>query len=63
MYLVADDNELLKEREVYEASWDRMLKEAQKIKPGIVAPVVPYRRDHVVGKHNGLDNGNVVIMD
>lgn len=63
MYLVADATEIKKDREVYENRWDKMMKDAQKIKPGISAPVVPYKEDHIVGKFNGLDNGNVVIMD
>lgn len=63
MYLVADAAEIKKDREVFENRWEKLLKEAQKIKPGLAAPVVPYREDHIVGKFNGLDNGNVVIME
>ena len=63
MYLVADAAEIKKDREVFENRWDKMVKEAQKIKPNISSPVIPYKEDHIVGKFNGLDNGNVVIME
>lgn len=63
MYLVADAEQIKEERKVVENEWDRLFKEAQKAKPSIIAPVVPYQDSHIVGKANGLDNGNVVIME
>jgi len=63
MYLVADVNQMKKERAIVESKWDKLLAEAKKLKPGFVEPVIPYKDDHLVGKHNGLDNGNVVLFE
>lgn len=63
MYLVADVNQIKKDRAVVESKWDKLLNEAKKLKPGFVEPVIPYKDDHIVGKFNGLDNGNAVMIE
>lgn len=63
MYLVADVNQIKKDRATVEGKWEKLLNEAKKLKPGFVDPVIPYKDDHIVGHHNGLDNGNAVMIE
>ncbi len=42
--------------------WKNLLKTAQAKNPQIKDIAVPYCESHIVGEHNGLDNGNVIIM-
>ena len=63
MYLVADIAQNKKERAGVEAKWEKYLAEAKKLKPGFVEPIIPYKEDHIVGKFNGLDNGNAVMIE
>jgi serine/threonine-protein phosphatase 2A regulatory subunit B' len=63
MYLVSEINQIKKDRAGVEARWSKLLDEVKSMKSGFVAPVVPYQESHIVGKFNGLDNGNVVLID
>lgn len=63
LYLVSDNEQLKKKREAMESKWDALMKQAKKANPDMVAPVPPYQSSHIVGEHNGLDNGNAVIVE
>lgn len=45
-----------------EEKWQILLKEAQKKNAKLPDPVIPYNEKHIVGKHNGLNNGNIVVL-
>lgn len=63
LYLVSENEQLKKKRETMEGRWDALLKQAKKLNPDMVTPVPPYQSSHIVGEHNGLDNGNAVIVE
>lgn len=62
MYLVQDQKQLKKERSKVDEKWKSLYKLAQQKNPQLKEPVIPYIDQHIVGEHNGLDNGNVIIM-
>ena len=62
IYLVKDPSELAKDRVKTEAEWDKFEKNARVIDQKMQI-LVPYSEKHIVGKHNGLDNGNCVIIE
>ncbi len=59
MYFVQDQKTLQNERKRMEDKWKVLNKEAQKKYSKFVEPLIPYHDGHVVGKFNGLDNGNI----
>lgn len=63
MYLVTEINQIKKDRAAIESRWQKLIEEARTLKPGFVEPIHPYQEGHIVGKFNGLDNGNVVLID
>jgi hypothetical protein len=63
MYLVTEITQIKKERSGVEGKWIKLLEEARSVKPGFMEPVIPYQENHIVGKFNGLDNGNCVLID
>lgn len=63
LYLVTDHDAQKKKREAVESKWDALLKQAKKANPDMITPVPPYQSAHIVGEHNGLDNGNAVIVE
>lgn len=62
MYLVQDQKSLKKERTKVEEKWKNLSKLAQNKNPGFKDPLVPYVDTHIVGQHNGLDNGNITFF-
>ena len=62
MYLVQDQKTLKKERAKVEDRWKVFAKQASSKNPGFKEPVVPYVDSHIVGQHNGLDNGNITFF-
>lgn len=62
MYLVQDQKTLKKERTKVEDKWKVLAKQALNKNPGFKEPVVPYVDSHIVGQHNGLDNGNITFF-
>lgn len=62
MYLVQDQKTLKKERTKVEDKWKVLSKQALSKNPGFKEPVVPYVDSHIVGQHNGLDNGNITFF-
>lgn len=62
MYLVQEPKTLKKERQKMEDKWKTLLKSAQQKNPHLKEPIIPYSDLHIVGEHNGLDNGNVITM-
>ncbi len=63
MYLVDEITKVKEDREVLDKKWDKFVAEAKKLKPNFKSPVIPYKDDHMVGKHNGLDNANARLLD
>jgi len=53
---------LKKDRTKLDDKWKSLLKVAQQKNPNLKDPVIPYIDTHIVGEHNGLDNGNVIVM-
>ena len=51
------------QREIAEATWSAMLELAKRLVPDLEVPVHPYQPSHIVGEHNGIDNGNAVIVE
>lgn len=62
MYLVQDPEKIKSERKANEDKWAKLAKEAKKRDPEFVVPIAPYKDSHIVGQHNGLDNGNSIIL-
>lgn len=62
LYLVCENEQMRKKKESVENKWEALLKQAKKTNPDMVVPVPPYQSTHIVGKHNGLDNGNAVVI-
>ena len=62
MYLVQDQKSLKKERSKVEDKWKTLAKQAQSKNPSFKEPVLPYVDTHIVGQHNGLDNGNIIFF-
>lgn len=62
IYLVKDPTELQKDRKKTEDDWDNYEKKAKSMDPNMKIEV-PYSEKHIVGKKNGLDNGNCVIIE
>jgi serine/threonine-protein phosphatase 2A regulatory subunit B' len=62
LYLVQDPKTLKKERAKVDEKWKMITKQAQLKNPNFKEPTVPYLDTHIVGEHNGLNNGNVWLM-
>lgn len=45
-----------------EDKWKALYKSALQKNPNLKEPVVPYIESHIVGEHNGLDNGNAIVI-
>ena len=50
-----------KEKAKLDDKWKTLLRMAQQKNPNLKEPVLPYADTHVVGEHNGINNGNVNI--
>lgn len=59
LYLVQDPKVLKKERAKVDEKWKMLTKQAQLKNPNFKEPIVPYVDTHIVGEHNGLNNGNL----
>lgn len=57
-----DQKQIKKDRQKNEDKWKSLYKQAQSKNPNFKEPVVPYVDSHIVGDHNGLNNGNVVTV-
>lgn len=60
--LIQDPKNLKKERSKLDDKWKALLKMAQTKNPNLKEPVLPYVETHIVGEHNGINNGNVNIL-
>lgn len=63
LYLIKTPKALKEERDLVERKWDFLAEKAKSSNPSFKVPVVPYRDSHIVGKHNGLDNGDILFID
>ena len=63
MYLVSEINQNKKDRVAVEQKWTKLVDEAKALKPGFIEPIIPYQESQIVGKFNGIDNGNAVLID
>jgi len=62
LYLVQDPKTYKKERARVEDKWKAVTKQAQNKNPTFKEPTIPYNENHIVGEHNGLNNGNVWMV-
>ena len=62
LYLVWTPDEMVQHRANAEKTWSDIEAKAKTLCKGIEADV-PYSDLHVVGKHNGLDNGNIPYIE
>mmetsp|Transcript_22377 Transcript_22377/g.25899 ORF Transcript_22377/g.25899 Transcript_22377/m.25899 type:complete len:485 (+) Transcript_22377:37-1491(+) len=62
LYLVQDMKTLKKERQKVEDKWKVLTKKAALKNPNFKEPVVPYIESHIVGQHNGINNGNIYLL-
>jgi len=62
LYLIQDPKTLKKERSKVEDKWKILTKQASLKNPNFKEPVVPYIENHIVGHHNGLNNGNIFLI-
>jgi len=53
---------LKKDRSKIEEKWKTLQKQALTKNPNFKEPVVPYMEHHIVGEHNGLNNGNIFFL-
>lgn len=63
LYLVKDPDTLKDERSGMEKKWEMLAQRARQINPAFKNPNVPYIDSHIVGEHNGLNNGAVLFID
>jgi serine/threonine-protein phosphatase 2A regulatory subunit B' len=63
LYLIRTPKALKEERELVERKWDFLAEKALANNPNFKVPNVPYKDSHIVGKHNGLDNGAILFID
>jgi len=63
LYLVKDPDTLKDERNITEEKWEILTQKARQLNPKFRNPVVPYIDKHIVGEHNGLNNGAVLFID
>jgi serine/threonine-protein phosphatase 2A regulatory subunit B' len=59
--LIPDPKNVKKDRTKIEDKWRALTQQAASKNPSFKEPVLPYIDSHIVGEHNGLNNGNVVI--
>lgn len=63
LYLVKTPKALKEERDLVERKWDFLAEKALANNSKFKIPTVPYKDSHIVGKHNGLDNGAILFID
>ena len=63
LYLIKTPKALKEQRDLVERKWDFLIQKAKANNPNFKVPVVPYKDTHIVGKHNGLDNGAILFID
>lgn len=62
LHLVQDIKTLKKDRQKVEDKWKQLTKQAALKNPSFKEPVLPYTDTHIVGQHNGLNNGNIFLV-
>ncbi|CAD8076558.1 unnamed protein product [Paramecium sonneborni] len=62
LYIIQDAKNQKKDRQKIEEKWKNLTKQALQKNPNFKEPIVPYSDTHIVGEHNGLNNGNITIL-
>ncbi|CAD8146100.1 unnamed protein product [Paramecium pentaurelia] len=62
LYIIQDAKNQKKDRQKIEEKWKNLTKQAIQKNPNFKEPIVPYSDLHIVGEHNGLNNGNITIL-
>lgn len=62
LHWIMDGKQIKNERKKNEDKWKALYKQAQNKNSAFREPAIPYTEVHIVGEHNGLDNGNVVTV-
>jgi len=63
IYLVQTPEEIQKGRQGTEIKWRELESIAASKNKNFQRPEIPYSEEHIVGEHNGLQNGNVLNID
>jgi len=63
LYLIKSAEEQQQDRKNIEKQWELFANEAKKVNPEFKMPVLSYSPNAVIGKTNGLDNGNILYID
>jgi len=62
LYFIQDPKVLKKERSKIDDKWKVLTKQAIIKNPNFKEPIVPYVETHIVGQHNGLNNGDIFLI-
>jgi len=62
LLLIQDAKTQKKERTKVEEKWKSLTKQAAVKNPNFKEPIVPYVESHLVGLHNGLNNGHIYLI-
>lgn len=62
LYLVMDPAQIKKSRHDVEKKWQVLEHKARQVNKELDVDI-PYADHHIVGEHNGLNNGNILIID
>jgi serine/threonine-protein phosphatase 2A regulatory subunit B' len=63
LYLVQTPEEIQNKRKTSENKWRELEQAAASKNKNMVRPEIPYSQNHIVGEHNGLFNGNVLVIE
>jgi serine/threonine-protein phosphatase 2A regulatory subunit B' len=63
LYLVQTPEEIQNKRKTSENKWKELEQAAASKNKNMVRPEIPYSQNHIVGEHNGLFNGNVLVIE
>jgi serine/threonine-protein phosphatase 2A regulatory subunit B' len=63
LYLVQSPEEIQSKRQANEGIWRDLENAAASKNKYMVRPEIPYSQHHIVGEHNGLFNGNVLVIE
>jgi len=62
LHIIQDSKNIKKDRSKIEDKWKTLQKQALTKNPNFKEPVIPYMEFHIVGEHNGLNNGNIFFL-
>lgn len=63
LYLIKTPQRLAEDRVEAEHKWKLIEEHAKQKFKDFKVPVLPYKDDHIVGEHNGVNNGTILYVD